>query len=375
MTGISSIKADHSIIVFKPNFEAIDSKIDKKIDEVMKISLHTAIFFKEKCSRKGIGKIYILLGVSSSGRNEIIKKLLKISSDWTALDIEYEAELNLADFIKSKFKSYYDQISKLVKHKNIGKLFLYNKRKFKDKVDMDQLNAFNLAFSKIMKKLKFDEAKKVFDKDSLAYQLLDKLINNSLEGKNCIVKMPYITFLIKYLMQHHVVAPIRIGITYCPLESLVKRVAKKNLKGFQNQDFANVVQPSDIIKEFTSMYMGVSETQIKTTLKLSNIEKWIADNCLDSISEKQLEKICWEFYDEESNYFSKSLIHNRITEEEFLSFSPKYLRIKTILFQNLGIISGIKEVNILPKCRLPHDTLNTMCKIRELACYINSLEF
>lgn len=187
----------------------------------------------------GEGEIMVLLGTSTAGKSSIISSLKKIEPERIEQGIDMASCQQLLDYLEFAHHEDYVFLQSVLQPKDndihILDAFFGKKFPFKQNIsELDQSKARELV----------DKLTKQIDEDipfpQMEGKMLDEVISFSVCGKASIFDVLEIENVFRHVLKSNFHAPIKIALVYCPFKLLTERMAERNRKALENNDFLEI---------------------------------------------------------------------------------------------------------------------------------------
>ncbi len=343
-----------AIVLYQPkqtSKEFISSILEKQITEVMRRSLESARYFENRLKLFGEGKIFCLIGTSTAGKTSIIQQLKKDDPQWIELGFNLEAQLYVADVLKTSMKAHYDEIAQAIDHNNIAKAIFCDQVILKENIPSAIVEKAYKTLEEVRRvKAELEKTWESNFSSIVELRVADKVIALSLDNQNVILDFFDMIFFIKHLMSNHFCAPVRLGLVYCPLNLLIERVLIRNQRAFKERDNSNIRFPMQLLFQFVDKYKGCVNPHDK-------------DKVLDTLSINQFEEIFEKVFSLKIKSLEiklKESNNNLQLIKEIEKSRKDHCKIKKKLMGKIGFTdSSIQRVFIVSRFKDYHHLFNT----------------
>jgi hypothetical protein len=225
----------------------------------MKRSLESARYFANRLKIFGQGKIFCLIGTSTAGKTSIIQQLKKNDPQWIELGFDLEADLYVADVLKTYMRAHYDIIVQAIDHSNIAKAVFCDQVILKENIPLPTIERAQKALQEVRGvKAELDKRLGSNFVSDVESRVADRAIALSLDNQRVILDFFEMDFFIQHLMSAHFCAPVRLGLVYCPLNVLIERVLIRNQRAIKEGDKSNIRSPMNLMDQFVETYTARS---------------------------------------------------------------------------------------------------------------------
>lgn len=216
----------------------------------------------------GNGKIFVLLGTSSSGKSSVINAMKDADSSWVEMGPDLAGFYHVADMIKGTFPQEYEKISQGLNHTEIAHTIVdvFEKAKEGKDSDLGFLHWKGGAYSKaeildLIREVAKNPAFAILEQSMYAKDIAEKVNRtmidfirlNSRQGRPVIVDGLSPDQLGDFYKQTDGY-PVKTGLAYLPLHRLVDQVAKRNETAKITGDIAEIRSYERIISQFLEHY-------------------------------------------------------------------------------------------------------------------------
>lgn len=366
MSVLDTVSSSKEVVLYN-SIRLDDCDIDSQrqsVSRLMQKSLERAKYFQDRLKLFGEGKIYCLIGTSTAGKTSIIQSLKTSHPKWNELGLDLEVCSYIADLIKLHMKDEYDEILKAVDHDNIFIAVFCDQVIFKENVSSKTKEEATASIEAVKKmKRKIDDH---FSSDETEVRVFDKAISLSLEGKDSIFDPFNMDLFIQHLMGMHFCAPVRIGLVYCPLKTLLQRCLTRNERAVKEGNRSNMRPPMMLLFQFVEKYKGLIDPK--------------EDQVLEVLSLKDFEETFEKAFTEEIQFFEKEASQSDEKDlmlKELDNFKKDKSKTKKELMEQIGFAdSSIKKVFIVSRFKDYHHLFNTkIMKPQKTSGFIEDLDY